>query len=261
MRTGLNLRALTMCTVAATAMLVAGCAYGDHSESAERGTSGTTIASDGSAVTRSYALTGFTGVMLASHDMVTIVRGDSFGVTATGKGEELDQLVLRVRDNGLEIRRAGDGGWWGSRRSHDGDAVQVRVTMPALDKVDLVGSGDITTDILGGNNVDVAIAGSGNLRATGVAAQRMEVAIAGSGNFDARGTADEADVSIAGSGDLAAGTLQVGDARVSIAGSGNVAMRVTGPAEVSILGSGDVTLTGGAQCNKSVVGSGTVTCS
>lgn len=261
MRTGLNIRAAAFGAVASASMLVAGCAYGGHGDAAAKGTPGTTVTSEGDAATRSYALSDFTGVMLASHDNVTIARGDAFAVTATGKTEALDRLVLRVRGDSLEIRRVDGGGWWGSRHSDDGDALQLRVTVPALDKVALVGSGDITTDILGGANVDVAVAGSGNVRATGVAAERMEIAIAGSGNFDARGTAREADVSIAGSGDLAAAGLEVGDARVSIAGSGNAAMRVTGPANVSILGSGDATLTGGARCEESVLGSGTVTCS
>ena len=213
--------------------------------------------SGGTATARTYDLSGFDSIALMGSDAVIVTRGDTFAVTASGDAETLDQLVLRVRNGSLEVRRRSGMHWGGGNSRH----ITVRVTMPELSGVSVAGSGDFTANRLGGERASISVAGSGDVTLTGVEAGALDISLAGSGNVTATGAATSADVSVAGSGDVASPQLSLTTADISVAGSGNVLMRVTGTADVSSIGSGDVVLTGGARCSTSQVGSGSTDCS
>lgn len=250
--------------IAATAALMAlstsACAYMDSDEERrvedEAGAvAGTPAGGSGATTTRSYAVSGFTGIVAAGSDKIEVTRGDAFSVSATGDPAVLDRLLIRVRDGELEIRRRR-----GGPLNHSGNAL-VRVTMPALDEVTVAGSGDVSADRVSGDDVEITVAGSGNVVLAAVEVRKLEMTIAGSGKVEASGTAEEIEATIAGSGDIVAPALTAARADISIAGSGNIAMTVTGNAEVSTIGSGNVTLTGGATCTHDKVGGGEVNCS
>lgn len=240
-------------TILALALSLSACgqiSFGDD----EKGATGTDISASGETLTRSYPLTGFTGVVAAGPDSIIVRRGAAFSVTASGDKALLDRLVLSVDGDKLEIRRQSDFSW-------SGDGATVTVTLPVLTSLVIAGSGDVTADTLTGDAADVVVAGSGDATVTGIAARKLDLNIAGSGNITASGTATEVESAIAGSGDISAPALTATTAEISIIGSGGVTMAVTGTADVSTAGSGDVTLTGGATCTSSKMGSGEVTCS
>ncbi len=254
------MRKTMMAIVAALISLTAsGCAYMDSDEEQriedEQGAvGGTPAGGSGDSVSRSYAVSGFTGVVAAGSDDVVITKGESFAVTATGDADVLDRLVIRVDGDKLEVRRR-LGNWSGS------GSATVRVTMPALTSIEAAGSGSITADSLTGDEASIDIAGSGDVKLAAVAVRKLTVDIAGSGEVEATGTAETVEAGIAGSGSIAAPALTARTADIDIAGSGNVTMAVTGTADIGMLGSGDVTLTGGAECTTSKLGNGAVDCS
>lgn len=210
--------------------------------------------SGGTAEARTYALSGFSGVSLSGHDNVVVTHGDNFAVSASGDAAALDQLLLRVRDGKLEVRRRSDGFLVRSK-------VTVRVTMPQLRSASVAGSGNLQADQLQGDDARISVAGSGDVRVAAVSARALNLSVAGSGNIHAAGNANSARISVAGSGDVDAPNLQLVTSAVSVAGSGSVQARVTGNASINIGGSGDVTLTGGGQCTISSAWIGTANCS
>ncbi len=246
------MRKFMMATGLALATLsITACAYMDSDEEQriedEKGAvAGVPSGGTGDNSSRSYAVSGFTGIVAAGADTVQVVKGDAFAVTATGSAEVLDRLLIRVSDGKLEVRRR-SGQWSG-----DGSA-RIRVTMPALDTIVVAGSGDVAADSLAGDTGEVVVAGSGNIRLAAVAVRDLELVITGSGKIEASGTADEVDATIAGSGDIAAPALTAQRADLNIAGSGNMRM--------AVIGSGNVTLTGGGTCTHSKMGGGEVVCS
>lgn len=251
---------MMVAAVALAAVSVSGCAYMDSDEERtvereEGAVTGTPTGGSGDSATRSYAVSGFTGVTVTGSDDVEIAKGDAFTVTATGDPAVLDRLIIRVRDGKLEVRRRS-----GVSLVNRGNAT-VKVTMPVLTRIEAAGSGRITSDTLTGDDASVEIAGSGDVTLTGVSARKFGVAIAGSGAVAATGTAQEVEAGIAGSGSLNAPGLSSASADISMAGSGNVTMLVSGPADIAMMGSGAVTLTGGATCTTSKMGSGEVNCS
>ena len=240
--------------LALASLSIGGCAFIGDDEDDKGAATGTPAGGSGDAMTRSYAVSGFTGIVAAGSDSVEVTKGDAFAVTATGDSAVLDRLVIRVKDGALEIRRR-SGNWSGT------GSATIKVTMPALDSIVAAGSGDVTTDSLTGDEAEVTVAGSGTVRLAAVAVRQLDVTVAGSGTVEATGTAEEVEADIAGSGSLAAPALTAQRADIDIAGSGSVTMAVTGTADVSTVGSGDVTLTGGATCTTSKMGGGAVNCS
>lgn len=223
----------------ALAMTIAGCNGADHKDGERPGKDEKSAATDaGPMATRTYALTGFTGVKVAGPDDVTIRRGDTFSISAKGPQAVIDELDIVVDGQTLSIGRQRPGFSFSSRDHED---VEIAITMPRLIAVRLTGSGSIDADSVDGDAVEAAVTGSGDLKITKLNGKSAEISVSGSGDIEIGG-----------------GTIGAGE--FGVTGSGNVEAQATGKADVSILGSGDVTLSGGATCSTRQLGSGSVTC-
>ncbi|MGN6375693.1 MAG: head GIN domain-containing protein [Sphingomonas sp.] len=226
-------------------------ACGSHGDDA----SAAGVPPSGGGTSRSYDVSGFTGVALTGSDDADVRTGAAFAVRAQGPADQLDDLVIRRRGDTLVIsRRPHSGFHWGGRK------VKVFVTMPTIDKARIAGSGDMTVDTVRGHGFSGATAGSGNLSVHRVSVDSLALAIDGSGDIAADGSARTLSASVNGSGDITAGGLTAQQADVSVAGSGDIKATVNGQASVSIMGSGDVDLGSGARCTVSKHGSGEVRC-
>ena len=243
----------------ALAMTIAGCNGADHKDGERPGKDEKSAATDaGPMATRTYALTGFTGVKVAGPDDVTIRRGDTFSISAKGPQAVIDELDIVVDGQTLSIGRQRPGFSFSSRDHED---VEIAITMPRLIAVRLTGSGSIDADSVDGDAVEAAVTGSGDLKITKLNGKSAEISVSGSGDIEIAGGAIGAgEFGVTGSGDIDADGLVAQTLDVSVTGSGNVEAQATGKADVSILGSGDVTLSGGASCSARQLGSGSVTC-
>ena len=214
----------------------------------------------GAAVQRSYQVGSFDRVEVAGPYEVRVRTGAAPAVSASGRQELIERLVVEVRDGKLliHLRRERGGFNWSSRNG----TATVEVSAPALRGASVAGSGGMSVDRVSGGRFDASIAGSGDLSVESLDVQELGLSIAGSGDLRAAsGRANKADYSIAGSGNINARGIQAQTASVSIAGSGSVHGQAAQTADVAIMGSGDVNLTGGARCNVSKVGSGRASCS
>jgi hypothetical protein len=193
-----------------------------------------------------------TEVVLAGPDNVNISEGE-FDIKVDGDREAIERMRFTLEDGALGVMRE-DGNWIG------GDAAAtVSITMPAPERLTLAGSGNMTSERLGGN-AEVTIAGSGDLETPAVDAESLEVTIAGSGTYTAAGRTSALELSILGAGDAEMAGLTAGNAEINIAGSGEASFASNGEVEANIMGSGDVTVRGSARCTVNSMGSGNLTC-
>ena len=214
------------------------------------------VPASGGGTSRTYAVSGFTGVSLRGSDDAQVRTGGAFAVRAQGPSDMLDDLSITKDGDTLKIGRKSHSGFhWGAGRK-----VIVYVTMPSIASAGVAGSGNMTVDKVAGGAFSGATAGSGDLAVQQINATSVDLAISGSGDITAAGRARQGSLSITGSGNIRAGGLQLDQAQVSIAGSGDVKAMVDGHAKVSIVGSGDANLGAGATCDVSKMGSGSVTC-
>lgn len=243
----------------ALGMTVTACNGADHKDGNRQDKSETGApTSVGPITTQSYPLSGFTGVEVAGPDDVTIRQGDSFSISARGRKETLDRLEIKLDGTNLVIGRKREGF---SFSNHDGDDLDITITMPKLNAVRLTGSGSIDADTVDGDAVEAVVTGSGDLKVAKLTGKSAEITVSGSGDIEiGGGTIGSGELSVTGSGDIDADGLVATTLEVSIAGSGNVDAQATGKADIRILGSGDVKLGGGATCTTREVGSGSATC-
>lgn len=242
------MRKAGMIGIAMAAAATAGC----HSSRAEDG---------GPTVQKSFPVGAFDKLEVAGPYDVTVRTGANPSVSASGPQKILDRLVVEVKGDKLVIHTQEHHGMfnWGFRSN---GSAKLDVTVPALSRAVIAGSGGITVDKIAGESFDGAVAGAGDLNLDSVQVKSLKLAIGGSGDIRARtGQAQDAEYHIAGSGDLDASGLQVQAATVAIMGSGSIKGQATGAADVKIMGAGDVTLTGGAKCSISKMGAGDVNCS
>jgi len=104
----------------------------------------------------------------------------------------------------------------------------------------------------------LSISGSGNVRTDSLLCDHIEVKISGSGAAQLTGMANSGDFRITGSGDISAANYYLVNADCNITGSGDIDLRVSGHLNASVTGSGDITYRGRATVEQHVTGSGRI---
>lgn len=209
---------------------------------------------------RGYDVSDFDEVTSIGPNHVVVSAGPSYSVRAEGPQEMLDFMKVVGEDGELKIlpkkdhHRDWDWEW------PDTEPATFYVTLPELEAVALVGSGNMTVDRASGEEFSAMIAGSGTLDLAAVAVEEARFSIAGSGGLKARGTAQRSHFSIAGSGKVEARGMTSRTTSVSIAGSGDADLSASDDAHISIVGSGKVDVAGGARCTVSHFGGGQARC-
>lgn len=205
---------------------------------------------DGKPTTERREVGAFDAVRLDTSADVTVHVGGAPAVSVTVDGNLQPHLRTDVRGGTLVIS---------ADRSLDAHPdARVEVTVPALRRFELSGSGDVAIDG-GAGPIALAIEGSGEVRWNGEATE-LRAEIAGSGDVRLEGRADRLDVSVRGSGDVNATKLRAKDVAAKVEGSGDVDVSVDGGSlTASVSGSGDVHWRGQAKVESvRVTGSGEV---
>ena len=207
---------------------------------------------------REFPLNGFTSVKVLGSMEVVIAQGP-FSVTAEGDAELADELELSVSDRTLVVntRKSKNSGNSCNR------SVTVLVSMPELQRVEVVGSGGVQmaeftnmrsmeldlrgsgdirfTDLRGLGTLAVALAGSGDIIGDDAEVSGMtRIALAGSGDVRLGGRTGTMEVSVVGSGDVDVSELGSGSCEVKVTGSGNAYVNCSGRLTREVVGSGEV---------------------
>lgn|GEM_PF-1271350 len=198
-------------------------------------------------------LKDFDGVTVTGPDNVVIAHGAAFRVEAEAARGTLDRLKLYVEDGTLHVTRNKGVSW-----SHGG--ATVRVTLPALHRVSLVGPGDMRVDRMDGKDVKAKVTGPGNLAIGALDAENAELALTGPGDMTVTGKARTAALSTAGPGSILAAKLQTERASLKIFGPGDISVRASESADISIHGPGDAHVAGTTTCQISKAGPGEAQC-
>lgn len=193
-----------------------------------------------------------TALELRTSGDVTITQGGTASLSVTAAEDVLSRLTSEVRD-GVLVLGVDQPGMFGTL-----GRVQYDLVLPDLEAVRITGSGDVSADTAGAQDLAVLIEGSGSVDVDDVEVTTVTVRIAGSGDVELDGRAADLQVTIDGSGSFEGEGLTSKDAVVAIQGSGDAAVDVTGKLEASIAGSGSITHTGGASVTSDVDGSGQI---
>jgi len=190
------------------------------------------LTGNGNVVSETRNLGQFTGINSSGSTPVVIKYGTEFSVVVKGSSNIVPRYTTRIVNNVLHI------GF--ERVSVSRDDVEVILTMPTLNKVDLSGSTEVEIegDFPVIASLNVSISGSGKVEAdNAIQIGHVKVDISGSGKVDFEEIiAKTADADISGSGSL---KLQVQDRiKAKISGSGKVYYKGNPVIQQDISGSG-----------------------
>jgi hypothetical protein len=184
----------------------------------------------GVSVTDHRDVAPFGGVELAGANTVEIEVGAPLSVAVTGDDNLVDRVTTVVEDGRLVIDNTG---------SFTTDAnMSVAVSMPAMDTVELGGTGTITVD--------------------GIASDDFSAELTGDGTLTASGTVDRLTATVAGTGTLDLHNLVASDATAQLQGTGTIRVHATSTLDATLSGTGTILYRGDPAVTMHNTGTGTV---
>ncbi|HPS13559.1 MAG TPA: head GIN domain-containing protein, partial [Prolixibacteraceae bacterium] len=236
------------------------------------------------------SLPDFSGVSSSGSFNVIYTYGKDPGVTIECESNLLPYIETAVFNNRLEIQTASHV----SIFSHK--SINVYVSSPAIQLIELSGSGSIVADSVSetsfeiylsgsgniqsnfyGNNfksgtsgsgsmnivahcqtVETDISGSGHLNLEAYQCNDVDITISGSGEAYLEGSSKKASFKTIGSGEISAYKFPVKEADVTISGSGDVYVTVSDYLDALLSGSGNLYYKGSPKVNSNTSGSGRI---
>ncbi len=242
-------------------VLLSGCGFG-------------IVRGSGNVTSETRSVSGFDKVTLAGMGELTITQGETEALEIEAEDNLLPYIESKVRGDTLEIGfKSGELKSFVPTEpikyhltvkdiravtlSGSGDIRSEKIEADTLDLM-LSGSGNIAIETLNADDVTVTVSGSGNVTFETLAAISLTTTISGSGKCSLAGEVSDQTLVVAGSGDYRAAELASQTASISVAGSGNSTLWVDDTLDVKITGSGDVDYYGSPAVNTSFSGSGKI---
>ena len=209
------------------------------------------------AADRTYAIGDFESIFVSGPETVTITTARATTVRATGDAASIDTLSVSVQDRTLRITPLIGNV---SRDQKSRGPVTLRITVPKLSDVRVIGSGSVQIAEMRGLRGSIALIGSGTINLTRAWVDTLAVRLTGAGTITAAGTAKQADIDVKGAGSILAGALTVSDLKVTAASSGKIELSALRSASIRASGAGLIAVSGTATCTTENSGAGSVTC-
>ncbi|MEO8066986.1 MAG: head GIN domain-containing protein [Flavobacteriales bacterium] len=205
----------------------------------------------GEPVKKDLSVAPFHGVEVMGSLDVELTQAATQSVVVEGQAN-LAELVETTVDKGIWTIKT-------SKCYSTDKPFVVRISVPAMDRVAVMGSGDVTSkNAFGGDAVDIDIQGSGDVTMT-FNCKSVDASVQGSGDIKLGGECQESVFSVQGSGDVKAIELKSQRAMATVTGSGDIAVQVSESLNASVTGSGSVKYKGKpTDVKQNVTGSGDV---
>ena len=179
---------------------------------------------DDAMVSRSLDLSGFQEIEIAGVFDLEIEAGDEYSILLTGVEAELNRVEARVENAVLTLdQRKRRWGQKRKRRSHS-DSVEVKITLPTLNTLDI--SGVVDGSVMGVNADD------------------FDINISGVGDIELFGACGSLDATVSGVGDLNARGLECGSVKVRVSGVGDASVFAANEVDARVSGMGDIDVYG-----------------
>ena len=202
----------------AFAMMMAmnGCKAGEHGES------GVTA---GNVVQETRNVGEFNGVTLIGSHKVVCTPGKDYSVVVEAPKEAAGRLLTEVKNGILTISKEKIAGVRVVTSNKDDEKTTVYVTLPKLQIVHLMGSGDIIVKGKTEYNekLRVSLVGSGNIEFDDIDVKFSDISLAGSGDIKINSIKTKlVELKLTGSGDMHVGQVKGSNVAVSSTGSGDM---------------------------------------
>lgn len=231
------------------------------------------VRGSGNVIEESRAVSGVTGVELATIGNLTIELGESESLRIEAEDNLMEHLETEVRNGNLQIKTRNNINLRNTR------PVNYYLTVKSLEAIRISSIGDIQAPDLEADRFSITISSTGNLdmgnldaealavkiSSTGdvtmgvLNADTLEVDISSTGNLDiADGQVNMQNISISSSGKYTAQDLESNEAKVRLSSSGSATIWVKDTLEARLTSSGDLRYRGNPTVNSNTSSSGNV---
>jgi hypothetical protein len=194
-----------------------------------------TICGSGEVITESRNASNFERVDLQGIGNLEIVQGDEESLTITADDNFMQYITTEVVGDTLEI------GMKPNLSLDPTRTIEYKLVLKTVSSVALSGFGNIDSDGLTSDELEIKLAGSGDISIGSLESNTLLVRISGFGDFNAQTvTADKPTLEITGSGDINVDELTAKDLAVKISGFGDADLSGTAvDQDVMVTGSGN----------------------
>jgi predicted small secreted protein len=209
------------------------------------------IRGSGDLITEVRDVSDFNRVQLDGSGDLIIIQSDGASLSVETDDNLMQYVETDVRGDTLYLG-------FDNRDFTAVSPTRLRYTLHVIDLEGMVvdGSGDIESESLETNHLEILIDGSGDIKIDSLFAEEVDITLDGSGRLELAGEVTRQDILSDSSGDYLGGDLHSESADVVLDGSGEVTVWVTESLDVNLDGSGSVNYYGNPTVNSSDSGSG-----
>jgi hypothetical protein len=212
---------------------------------------GLSLAGTAMAESRTFDLTGFDKVDVATGLDAVVTLGDSFSITATsGSKQALDNLRLDVADGVLSARFDQSfldfilsGGLVGMLLN-SGNALTIEVTMPALSGIDASSGADVRARGPRSEQLSLNASSGANIEVTEAELGTVRIESSSGADIDVSGTAEAVEAEASSGADIDAEALVAASATASASSGAGISVHATGRVSAEASSGGDVDVYG-----------------
>lgn len=208
--------------------------------------------------------------LMGSPDVIYTQTNGKTHIEIYGSDNIVDLLDVFVEKGTLIVK------YKSNTQIQNNGKLEVRVSAPALNRMEVHGSGDITLtngittnkdvafsvngsgDIDGSNiscsQLTVTVNGSGDIKLNNLKTESTGVQVNGSGDIALSGTTQTANYSVSGSGDISAAKLEADNVSAKVSGSGDITCHAVTYLKARINGSGGIAYKGKPEIDSSKKG-------
>ena len=209
------------------------------------------------AVHETRPLAGFHQIDVAGQVTVTLVQGESEGVSLDAPAS------IRVRTevrNGTLVIEAEDRRhaweWLSGRASR---ASRVTINVRNLDRIETAGAVTVVADKLAAEELRIDLSGASTVRIGELEATALKLDGTGATKVEIAGKVARQEVRVSGAGSYDAGRLASAEASVDVSGAGKAVVDARDRLSVAISGAGKVEYSGNPKVKQTISGIGKVT--
>jgi len=163
----------------------------------------------------------FTGVTFKGFGEVFFTQGEACALTIKADQDLLENITVKVEGETLSIQYDDDIKDWEVLKSlGEKEPIRYDITVRQLSKVELAGVGDMRTDHLEGDSLEVKHQGAGRINFADLHYTSLDVTLGGLGEIVLSGEAQNQVVSLSGAGQYQAQDLKSQSAEVLVSGAG-----------------------------------------
>jgi hypothetical protein len=214
---------------------------------------GKTVRGSGEVVEETRAVSGVTGVELATLGNLTIEVGDTESLRIEAEDNLMEYFETEVRNGKLRIGTQED------VRLVTTKPVNYYLTVTALDTIEISSAGDIQAPDRNVDRFSISIDSAGDLEIGVLNANTLEVDIGSSGNLDIKGgEVKTQNITISSSGNYTAQELASDEAEVRLESAGSATIWVQNHLKANLSSSGDLRYRGDPTVDATTNSSGDV---